>query len=54
MATTVALTTVQKLYIAYYGRAADAAGQLFWADKLEAAPPRQNSCRLHKAVETRG
>ncbi len=37
MATSSALTTVQKLYIAYYGRAADAAGQVFWADKLDAA-----------------
>ncbi|MDD2545853.1 MAG: Ig-like domain-containing protein [Burkholderiaceae bacterium] len=35
MASPTALTTVQKLYIAYYGRAADAAGQLYWADTLD-------------------
>ncbi|MDD2545382.1 MAG: DUF4214 domain-containing protein [Burkholderiaceae bacterium] len=32
-----ASSIVQKLYIAYYGRAADPAGQLYWADKLNAA-----------------
>ncbi len=32
-----ALTTVQKLYIAYYGRAADAAGQDYWAVELDKA-----------------
>lgn len=37
MASSSALTTVQKLYIAYYGRAADAAGQLYWADQLDLA-----------------
>lgn len=37
MASPTALTTVQKLYIAYYGRAADPAGQIFWAESLDAA-----------------
>ena len=37
MASPTSLTTVQKLYIAYYGRAADAGGQVYWADKLDAA-----------------
>ena len=32
-----ALTTVQKLYIAYYGRAADAPGQNYWAGELDKA-----------------
>lgn len=32
-----ALITVQKLYIAYYGRAADAAGQNYWAGELDKA-----------------
>ena len=32
-----ALTTIQKLYIAYYGRAADAAGQLYWAELMDQA-----------------
>lgn len=32
-----ALTTIQKLYIAYYGRAADAAGQRYWADLMDQA-----------------
>ncbi len=37
MASSSALTTVQKLYIAYYGRAADGAGQQYWADQLDLA-----------------
>ncbi|MDD2547095.1 MAG: DUF4214 domain-containing protein, partial [Burkholderiaceae bacterium] len=37
MATSAALATVQNLYISYYGRPADVAGQRFWADKLDAA-----------------
>ncbi len=37
MASPTSLTTVQKLYIAYYGRAADAAGQQYWADQLDLA-----------------
>lgn len=32
-----ALTTIQKLYIAYYGRAADAAGQNYWATEMDNA-----------------
>ena len=32
-----ALTTIQKLYIAYYGRAADAAGQNYWANEMDKA-----------------
>lgn len=32
-----ALTTIQKLYIAYYGRAADAAGQNYWANEMDNA-----------------
>ncbi|MDD2547704.1 MAG: SwmB domain-containing protein, partial [Burkholderiaceae bacterium] len=37
MAQPTSLSTVQKLYIAYYGRPADVAGQTFWGDKLDAA-----------------
>lgn len=32
-----ALTTIQKLYIAYYGRAADSAGQRYWAELMDNA-----------------
>lgn len=32
-----ALTTIQKLYIAYYGRAADTAGQNYWANEMDKA-----------------
>ena len=32
-----ALTAIQKLYIAYYGRAADAAGQNYWATEMDNA-----------------
>lgn len=35
MATQANLELAQKLYIAYYGRPADSAGQTFWADKIE-------------------
>ena len=36
MATTASTTSVQKLYIAYFGRPADAAGLAFYADALDA------------------
>src|SRR5690554_6060691 len=36
MATQETLNQVQQLYVAYYGRPADAAGLAFWADELEA------------------
>lgn len=32
------LALVQKIYIAYYGRPADPAGQQFWATQIEATP----------------
>lgn len=32
-----ALTTIQKLYIAYYGRPADAAGRDYWANEMDKA-----------------
>ena len=37
MATQASLDQIQNLYIAFYGRPADAAGQEYWADELEAA-----------------
>ena len=37
MPSTNALTTIQKLYIAYYGRAADAGGQRYWAELMDNA-----------------
>lgn len=37
MATQASLDQIQNLYIAFYGRPADAAGQTYWADELEAA-----------------
>ncbi|MBV0932295.1 DUF4214 domain-containing protein [Marinobacterium weihaiense] len=37
MATQASLDQIQNLYIAFYGRPADVAGQTFWADELEAA-----------------
>lgn len=37
MASAAALTTVQKLYIAYYGRPADAGGREYWASELDKA-----------------
>ncbi|MDD2545658.1 MAG: DUF4214 domain-containing protein, partial [Burkholderiaceae bacterium] len=37
MAQPTSLSTVQRLYLAYYGRPADPAGQTYWADKLDAA-----------------
>ncbi|MDD2547349.1 MAG: DUF4214 domain-containing protein [Burkholderiaceae bacterium] len=37
MATSTALVTIQKLYIAYYGRAADSDGQVYWANRLDTA-----------------
>lgn len=36
MATQANLELVQKLYVAYYGRPADPAGQQFWAEEIEA------------------
>jgi hypothetical protein len=35
MATTESMNKVQEAYIAFYGRPADAAGQEYWADKLD-------------------
>ncbi|MBB3142876.1 DUF4214 domain-containing protein [Halomonas organivorans] len=35
MATQASLDLVQKLYVAYYGRPADAAGQTFWAEQID-------------------
>lgn len=35
MATQASLDRVQELYVAYYGRPADQAGQEYWADRLE-------------------
>nr|MDH4395192.1 DUF4214 domain-containing protein [Limnobacter sp.] len=37
MATTQSINSVQRLYLAYYGRPADPVGLNFWADKLDAA-----------------
>ncbi len=37
MATQASLDQIQNLYIAFYGRPADLAGQTYWADELEAA-----------------
>ena len=37
MATQASLDKVQELFIAYYGRPADLAGQTYWADELEAS-----------------
>lgn len=37
MASASALTTIQKLYIAYYGRPADAGGREYWATELDKA-----------------
>ncbi|MFG6176674.1 DUF4214 domain-containing protein [Halomonas sp. THAF12] len=35
MATQASLDLVQKLYVAYYGRPADAAGQTYWAEQID-------------------
>ncbi|OHY98650.1 DUF4214 domain-containing protein [Salinicola sp. MIT1003] len=35
MATSISLSTVQSLYVAYYGRPADPAGLSYWAQRLE-------------------
>ncbi|MDN3524167.1 DUF4214 domain-containing protein [Halomonas sabkhae] len=35
MATQDSIDLVQKLYVAYYGRPADSAGQTFWAEKID-------------------
>lgn len=37
MATAASLATIQKAYVAYYGRPADPLGLAFWADQLDAA-----------------
>lgn len=37
MATLKSLNDVQKIYVAFYHRPADSAGQVFWADRLDAA-----------------
>ncbi|MGB2131502.1 MAG: DUF4214 domain-containing protein, partial [Marinobacterium sp.] len=37
MATQASLDQIQNLFIAFYGRPADAAGQAYWADELETA-----------------
>ena len=37
MATAATIQTVQKIYIAFYQRPADAEGLAYWADRLEAA-----------------
>ncbi len=37
MASAAALTTIQKLYIAYYGRPADAGGREYWASEVDKA-----------------
>ena len=37
MATQESLDLVQKIYVAYYGRAADPLGQSYWADVIDAA-----------------
>jgi hypothetical protein len=36
MASSASMTKIQEAYIAFYGRAADAAGQTYWADRYEA------------------
>ena len=43
MALAATLQQVQNLYIAYYGRPADAAGQTYWADRIEAEGLMQSS-----------
>jgi len=36
MASSASMTKIQEAYVAFYGRAADAAGQTYWADRYEA------------------